>query len=50
MSGKFPAAPPSRLCAKELANTVTPLVAGFLVAKLGAAVCGLVATGLVFGS
>ncbi|GAA5975880.1 hypothetical protein JCM10908_005313 [Rhodotorula pacifica] len=33
----------------ELANTVTPLVAGFLVAKLGAAVCGLVATGLVFG-
>ncbi|KWU44170.1 MFS general substrate transporter [Rhodotorula sp. JG-1b] len=33
----------------ELANTVTPLVAGFLVARLGAAVCGLVATGLVFG-
>ncbi|GAA5866555.1 hypothetical protein JCM3774_004013 [Rhodotorula dairenensis] len=33
----------------ELANTVTPLVAGFLVAKLGAAVCGLVATGLVLG-
>lgn len=35
------------MSAIELANTITPLVSGFLVPKLGAATCGLIATGLV---
>ncbi|GAA5855816.1 hypothetical protein JCM8547_000368 [Rhodosporidiobolus lusitaniae] len=35
------------ITALELANTVTPLLSGFLVPRFGAATCGLVATGSV---
>lgn len=37
------------MSASQLVNTITPLFTGYLVPKLGAARCGLMATGAVFG-